>query len=533
MFALALKWGAWIILLHMMLIHQGQCLRVMGSFDSDDFFIFLAKFGFQKTELSDKNGTQGFLFGNVTLKGSSELSDVHMTLAVLDRGYFLEYYGNRSLFSKEKACSKMFDKISTIAYDADCHDEGTQDFLRSVPCPKGGICPDEDNPNNLVDASQLTYHIQDSLQSRFWYVSLVACYREKSTCSWKPVPQRIQVDYDLWLVNGNSYGSRHQNMFRYQYSYDEQDVYSFYLVLLLIFTILVPLQTYANTRQRHPITRLLTFGLATEFVALLATNVHHSIFSFNGLGIPWLATIGEIGQIFSQSLFMMLLLLLAMGWAVTRQELKCKMLIFTIWLTYSIVHCLLFIWKKVEVDVVEDIEEYQTVPGVIILILRIVAMITFLVSLRETMLHEHNVERLNFFLHFGAATLVWFIYLPLMAIVALQISALWRTKFILGITYSADTFAYIVLIHLLWPSRKEQYFLLAAQDDSVDELEEFNEAPNILHDKLGTKQKAELRGSHRFSEPFFDNTSVITRQSDYDDSPRSSFSPFGELVSLD
>lgn len=112
---------------------------------------------------------------------------------------------------------------------------------------------------------------------------------------------------------------------------------------------------------------------------------------------------------------------------------------------------------------VEDIEEYQTVPGVIILILRIVAMITFLVSLRETMLHEHNVERLNFFLHFGAATLVWFIYLPLMAIVALQISALWRTKFILGITYSADTFAYIVLIHLLWPSRKEQYFLLAAQ----------------------------------------------------------------------
>lgn len=76
-------------------------------------------------------------------------------------------------------------------------------------------------------------------------------------------------------------------------------------------------------------------------------------------------------------------------------------------------------------------------------------------------------------------------------------------------------------------------FVFLFQDDSVDELEEFNEAPNILHDKLGTKQKAELRGSHRFSEPFFDNTSVITRQSDYDDSPRSSFSPFGELVSLD
>ncbi|TRY71575.1 hypothetical protein TCAL_11292 [Tigriopus californicus] len=487
MFCRGLKWGIWTIVIHVLLIPPGQGLRVTGSFDSNDFFLFLAKFGFQKTELSDKNGTQGFLFGNVTIKGSSEPSNVHMTLAVLDRGYFLEYYGNRSLFSKDKACSKMFDKISTIAYDADCQDEGTQDFLRRIPCPKEGICPDEDNPGNLVEASQLTYHIQDSVQSRFWYVSLVACYRDKSTCSWKPVSQRIEVDYDLWLVNGNSDGSRHQNVFRYQYSYDEQDVYSFYLVLLLIYTILVPLQTYANTRQRHPITRLLSFGLTTEFVALLATNVHHSIFSSNGRGIPWLATIGEIGQIFSQ----------------------------------------------VEVDVVEDIEQYQTAPGIIILILRIVVMVTFLVSLRDTMLHEHNVERLNFFLHFGAATLVWFIYLPLMAIVAMQISALWRTKFILGITYSADTFAYIVLIHLLWPSRKEQYFLLAAQDDSVDELEEFNEAPNILHDKLGTKQKAELRGSHRFSVPFHDNTPVITRQSHDDDSPQSSMSPFGELVSLD
>jgi hypothetical protein len=70
-------------------------------------------------------------------------------------------------------------------------------------------------------------------------------------------------------------------------------------------------------------------------------------------------------------------------------------------------------------------------------------------------------ERLQFFLHFGAASLVWFIYLPLVAIVALQISALWRTKFLTGITYSANTFAYGVLIHLLWPSRNQQYFLLA------------------------------------------------------------------------
>lgn len=79
------------------------------------------------------------------------------------------------------------------------------------------------------------------------------------------------------------------------------------------------------------------------------------------------------------------------------------------------------------------------------------------------MLHEFDPDRLTFFLHFGAASLVWFIYLPIVAAIALNISALWRAKFVTGVTYSADTFAYAVMMHLLWPGRNGQYFLLAAK----------------------------------------------------------------------
>lgn len=117
---------------------------------------------------------------------------------------------------------------------------------------------------------------------------------------------------------------------------------------------------------------------------------------------------------------------------------------------------------QIEVDMVDDQEEYQTVPGITILVLRVVVMLVFLVALRDTMSHEYTPERLSFFLHFGAASLVWFIYLPVVAVVALRISPLWRTKFLTAIINSADTFAYIVMVHLLWPSRSEQYFLLAS-----------------------------------------------------------------------
>jgi hypothetical protein len=44
---------------------------------------------------------------------------------------------------------------------------------------------------------------------------------------------------------------------------------------------------------------------------------------------------------------MLLLLLLAKGWAVTRLELSWKPLVFAIWLCYGIVHILLYVWNLV------------------------------------------------------------------------------------------------------------------------------------------------------------------------------------------
>lgn len=112
-------------------------------------------------------------------------------------------------------------------------------------------------------------------------------------------------------------------------------------------------------------------------------------------------------------------------------------------------------------------------------------MVWFVFELRNTMLYEHNTQKLNFFLHFGASSLVWFIYLPIVAIIALHISPLWRFKFLLGITYSADCLAYSIMTHLLWPSRSEQYFLLADELHQLgDELDLFNEAPHEINQTL-------------------------------------------------
>lgn len=71
-------------------------LRIDGSFVTNNFFKFVSKFGFIKTEKHQLKSSSeyGFIYGNITSEDTFP-KDVTVTLAVLDRHHFLEFYGNR------------------------------------------------------------------------------------------------------------------------------------------------------------------------------------------------------------------------------------------------------------------------------------------------------------------------------------------------------------------------------------------------------------------------------------------------------
>lgn len=72
----------------------------------------------------------------------------------------------------------------------------------------------------------------------------------------------------------------------------------------------------------------------------------------------------------------------------------------------------------------------------------------------------------------------------------------------LGITYSADCFAYCVMAHLLWPTRSEQYFLLAGPSAAeLEELDEFNEAPHVVNNSYTSLSSMSSLEICRFDDP--------------------------------
>lgn len=140
--------------------HTVQCTHLKGTLTSKDFFKFLVKFGFQKTDRHQKEATHGYIFGNITSRQSFR---VPITFAVLDRALFLDYYQNRRIYDKKEACKHMFTRINASAFDSVCNPHGN-DYLRRIPCPRDGLCVDEDNPGNVVKNHQFTYVIQDLQQ---------------------------------------------------------------------------------------------------------------------------------------------------------------------------------------------------------------------------------------------------------------------------------------------------------------------------------------------------------------------------------
>lgn len=138
-------------------VQRADGTHLRGTFHTKDFFKFLIKFGFQKTDRHHRDETHGYIFGNITSKQSLPLP---ITFSALPKQYFLEYYQNRLTYDKSNACKYMFDKLSTKAFDAKCN-SGGKDLLRKIPCRKGEFCVDEDTPWNVVKNYQFTYIIQD------------------------------------------------------------------------------------------------------------------------------------------------------------------------------------------------------------------------------------------------------------------------------------------------------------------------------------------------------------------------------------
>ena len=187
---------------------------------------------------------------------------------------------------------------------------------------------------------------------RFWFISFVSCYQNSTTeseCQWvHNQDQSVEIDYDIWLVNGNPF-TKHVNPFEHQFSFEHHDVFEIFLTFFILYTFLVPIQIYAFTRKKHMLPLILTISICLEYVGVFFNFIHVFKFAFDGIGVVGLKITGNLIDQSSQSLFMLLLLLIVKGWSLSKRDLmtRSKYMLMAVWVSYSVANLGLFIWNLV------------------------------------------------------------------------------------------------------------------------------------------------------------------------------------------
>lgn len=132
----------------------------------------------------------------------------------------------------------------------------------------------------------------------------------------------------------------------------------------------------------------------------------------------------------------------------------------------------------------KDTDQINSTPRRLSLVIRIVVMIYFLLELRTTMILEQEQKKLQFYLHFGALTMVWFVHSLIVYVISLRVEIVWQSKLILGFSSAANFLAFAVTTRLLWPKSSRSYLFRiqkrpppgacdeADTDDNLDSIEE-------------------------------------------------------------
>jgi len=219
-------------------------------------------------------------------------------------------------------------------------------------------------------------------------------------------------------------------------------------------------------KSYHPIVKLLSITIVLEFFSLLFLFIHYASYAKDGVGASGLKGLGELIDMAAQLSFIILLLLLSKGWSITNMQLTGQRILLIVTSILFILYITLFTWENVTHNPATTFYVYESVPGILLLIVRGLVMLWFLWNLRLTFLEETNPEKRKFYLIFGGVYTLWFFMLIFIVMIAAAFGtySYWRLKVVTGMYLCVNTLGFSLMAFLLWPSRAQQYFQINKPD---------------------------------------------------------------------
>lgn len=283
-------------------------------------------------------------------------------------------------------------------------------------------------------------------------------------------------------------------------------------LLCILYAILLIAHSYTLSQKDfyRGLISVFSFALFTQTISTMLFTLQHTVTNYYYAYFSKIITssmvvtksiykihyFSQIIHITSIDFFILFLLIVAKGWPITRRHMPSKYVFFIFWFMCLVADLTTFCWmyidnetdnlssnvqinstaaatiatidnsnltnvtQQLRMPMIETnsstLATIMTTTNTPTLILRFVIMLYFLLELRTTMILEQEQKKLEFYLHFGAISMVWFVHSLIVYIISLRVE-IWQSKLISGFSSAANFLAFAVTTCLLWPTSSRSY----------------------------------------------------------------------------
>ncbi|XP_055589282.1 transmembrane protein 145-like [Uranotaenia lowii] len=286
-----------------------------------------------------------------------------------------------------------------------------------------------------------------SSRQRWWYIAISNCGSSKG----------LDVFYRFKMTNGEpaDFWSEH-------FSADEMYILpmlmvesiAYTLLLLSVFLCAIELK---SRHLYHCTYRLFALSVLLQWFGVLLLSVTWSKYAVSGIG-PF-PSFGGFFTSASEITFLLLLLLMAKGYTITRARLKtCATVKITVFTNiYAIVYVSLYIYQLEAFDPGEVLNLYESPAGFGLAGLRCIGWGFFIYSSAATI--KKFTEKAPFFYPFSLFGSIWIMSGPILTVVGVNVLDPWVRESVMHGALALVAFCgHSAFLWLTWPSRANKSF---------------------------------------------------------------------------
>nr|QVK45728.1 G protein-coupled receptor [Proales similis] len=342
----------------------------------------------------------------------------------------------------------------------------------------------ESNQSFVCQESESRFECEESRgfissRPRWWFIVMSRCQPRTSTQS----NQGIKIKYFFNLTNGDY-------IFRHHFSADEFGILETSIAMTIwYFLMLLFCAVYAKILIKrtlfHITFRLFIASVGFQFLHFLFYMSEYAQFAYSGIFTPGMIVTARLFDAIAQFIFLIMLILLAKGYTVTRSKLRkitaIKLLIFSI--IYAVAYIVAFIYSEVLYDP-GKVNYYLNSPGgiAIICIKFFLGWPWFCYAIVFTL--KNFPEKRKFYVILLIYFTIWFWLNPLLSILSIFVIADHVRQFYAFLIQSLlVVFAHSYFLILTRPTKGNKSFPYHAKTSQIGFLESTGDNGELPHHK--------------------------------------------------